>query len=159
MRIKQYLLQIACFDAYQMHIPSLMQCWSLTDGHYLSRLVGMIRLFPATKITAIVSPIALPNPKTIAVIIPDFAAGTTTLKIVPISDAPNANEPSRYVFGTARMAVSATVTTVGSIMIANTRITANKLCPFAKPKLFCKNGTIIANPKTPYRTEGIPASN
>ena len=159
MRIKQFLLQITFPDVYQMHIPFLMQYLSLMDEHYPLRLVGIIKLFPATKITAIVSPIALPIPNTIAVIIPDFAAGTTTLKIVPICDAPSANDPSRYVFGTARIAVSATVTIVGNIMIANTRITAIKLCPFAKPKVFCKNGTIIASPNTPYNTDGIPANN
>ena len=157
MRIKQFLLQITFLDVFLQHNPFPMQYLS-SSGRTLSvRLVGMIKLFPATKITAIVSPIALPNPNTIAVIIPDLAAGTTTLKIVPISeDTPSANDPSRYVFGTARIAVSATVTIVGNIMIANTRITANKLCPFAKPKLFCKNGTMIASPNTPYNTDGIP---
>ena len=41
-----------------------------------------------------VSPIALPQPNTIAASIPDFAAGTTTLNVVSICEAPSANEPS-----------------------------------------------------------------
>ena len=39
--------------------------------------VGILAWFPATKITAIVSPIARPSPSTIAATIPDFAAGST----------------------------------------------------------------------------------
>ena len=54
--------------------------------------------FPATKITAIVSPIARPTPKIIPVKIPDHdgdrAAGKVTLKIVCIFDAPSAKDPS-----------------------------------------------------------------
>ena len=50
--------------------------------------------FPATKITAIVSPIARPTPKITPVKIPDLAAGNTTLKIVCIFEAPSANDPS-----------------------------------------------------------------
>jgi len=41
---------------------------------------------------AIASPIALPTPSTMAVIIPDLAAGIVTLKIVCTSVAPRARE-------------------------------------------------------------------
>ena len=50
---------------------------------------------PATKVIAIASPIALPVPSTMAVMIPDFAAGTVTLKIVVVGVAPKAKDASR----------------------------------------------------------------
>lgn len=119
--------------------------------------LGITGVFPATNITAIVSPIALPIPNTTPVIIPDLAAGTITLNIVSVFDAPKANDPSLYALGTALIAVSDTVITVGNIIIANTIITASKLCPLGKLNTSCIVGTIIANPNTPYKTEGIPA--
>jgi len=57
------------------------------------------------------------------------------------------------------MAVVATEIIVGNIIIAKTIITANKLCPLGKLNVFLIQGTIIASPKTPYNTEGIPANN
>lgn len=63
----------------------------LVSGLTLSKIdLGISTAFPPTNIIAIVSPIALPHPKTIAASIPDFAAGTTTLKVVSIWDAPRA---------------------------------------------------------------------
>ena len=121
--------------------------------------VGITGEFPATNITAIVSPIALPTPSTMAASIPDFAAGKITLNIVSISEAPRANDPSLYDFGTAFIAVCETDIMVGSIIIAKTNITASKLCPFGKFKVDWIFGTINANPNNPYNTEGIPASN
>ena len=55
---------------------------------------GITGEFPATSITAIVSPKALPIPNTTAARIPDLAAGNTTLNIVSILDAPSAKDPS-----------------------------------------------------------------
>ena len=55
---------------------------------------GITGEFPATSITAIVSPKALPIPSTTAAKIPDLAAGNITLNIVSILDAPSASEPS-----------------------------------------------------------------
>ena len=115
--------------------------------------------FLLLSITAIVSPIALPIPNTTAAKIPDFAAGNTTLNIVSIFDAPSANDPSLYAFGTALIAVSDTDIIVGNIIIDNTIITASKLCPFGKLNIFCIFGTINANPNIPYNTDGIPANN
>ncbi|CCL08646.1 hypothetical protein BN168_650096 [Clostridioides difficile CD002] len=112
---------------------------------------------PATSITAIVSPKALPTPNTTAANTPDFAAGNTTLNIVSIFDAPSANEPSLYAFGTALIAVSDTDIIVGNIITASTITIANKLCPFGRLNILCIVGTITARPNTPYNTEGIPA--
>ena len=53
---------------------------------------GALTLLPDTRVIAIASPIALPTPRTMAEIIPDFAAGITTLNIVSILDAPSARE-------------------------------------------------------------------
>ena len=67
----------------------------LVRGLTLSKIdVGIWTEFPPTNIIAIVSPIALPQPKTIAASIPDFAAGTTTLNVVSICEAPSARDPS-----------------------------------------------------------------
>ena len=53
---------------------------------------GKFTELPDTSVIAIASPMALPVPKTTAVIIPDFAAGRITWKIVWIFVAPNARE-------------------------------------------------------------------
>ena len=45
-------------------------------------LIHICTTLPATMITAMVSPMALPTPKITPAKIPDFAAGTVTLKIV-----------------------------------------------------------------------------
>ena len=58
------------------------------------------------------------------------AASLTHPNIVSVFEAPSANEPSLYVFGTAFKAVTDTDIIVGSIIIAKTKIAANKLCPF-----------------------------
>ena len=81
------------------------------------------------------------------------------MNIVSISEAPRANDPSFYDFGTAFIAVCETDIMVGSIIIAKTNITASKLCPFGKFKVDWIFGTINANPNNPYNTEGIPANN
>ena len=121
--------------------------------------VGITGEFPATNITAIVSPIALPTPNTTAASMPDFAAGKVTLNIVSVVDAPRAKDPSLYDAGTAFMAVCETEIMVGSIIIAKTNITASKLCPFGKFKIDWIFGTIKANPNNPYNTDGIPDNN
>ena len=122
----------------------------VVSGLTLSRIdVGNAVEFPATSITAIVSPNALPIPRITPASIPDLAAGTVTLNIVSIFDAPNARDPSLYAFGTALIEVSDNEIIVGSIIIANTKITANKLCPLGRFNTFCIAGTIIANPNIP----------
>ena len=57
-------------------------------------LSGIIAWFPATITTAIVSPMALPIPRIIPDITPDFAAGITVLKILLSFVAPRASAPS-----------------------------------------------------------------
>ena len=99
-------------------------------------LDGIIGLFPATNITAIVSPIALPIPNTTAVKIPDLAAGKITLNMVSICDAPSARDASFYCLGTDFIAVSATEIIVGNIITESTIIIASKLCPLGRFNLF-----------------------
>ena len=53
---------------------------------------GKFTELPDTSVIAIASPMALPVPRTTAVMIPDFAAGRITWKIVWIFVAPNARE-------------------------------------------------------------------
>ena len=60
----------------------------------LSSPTGILAWFPATIITAIVSPIARPIPRTTAARIPDFAAGSITIKMLLSFVAPSAREPS-----------------------------------------------------------------
>ena len=55
---------------------------------------GILAWFPATMITAIVSPIALPMPRMTPASIPGFAAGTITLNTAPSCVAPSALAPS-----------------------------------------------------------------
>jgi hypothetical protein len=57
--------------------------------------VGSSTLFPATMITAMVSPIARPIPRMTAATSPARAAGSTTPVIVCHWVAPSAYEPSR----------------------------------------------------------------
>ena len=111
--------------------------------------VGIAVELPATKITAIVSPNALPIPSITPANIPDLAAGTVTLNIVSIFDAPSAKDPSLYAFGTALIDVSDKDIIVGSIIIDNTMITAYKLCPLGRLNTVCMAGTITAKPNIP----------
>ena len=84
---------------------------------------------PETSVIAIASPIARPTPRTTAVIIPDLAAGSITLKIVCILEAPRAREADLYWEGTARRADSLILITVGSIIIASTMTAEIRLAP------------------------------
>ena len=59
------------------------------------KMEGICTTLPATMITAMVSPMALPTPKITPAKIPDFAAGTVTLKIVFTGVVPRAREASR----------------------------------------------------------------
>ena len=78
---------------------------------------------------AIASPMARPVPRTMAVMIPDFAAGRTALKMVWILVAPRAREALRKCWGTARSAVSLILITVGRIIKASTKTAEIKLAP------------------------------
>ena len=57
-------------------------------------LFGMTVWLPATRITAIVSPIARPTPRIIAASIPDFAAGSEAKNTLRSCVAPSASAPS-----------------------------------------------------------------
>ena len=67
---------------------------------------GTLTLLPDTSVIAIASPMARPTPRTIAVTIPDFAAGRMERKIVCTWEAPRAREEDLIPAGTARMEVS-----------------------------------------------------
>ena len=95
---------------------------------------GTLTLLPDTSVIAIASPMARPTPRTIAVTIPDFAAGRMERKIVCTWEAPRAREEDLIPAGTARMEVSLILITVGRIMIAST-ITADSR--FAPPVNWC----------------------
>ena len=53
---------------------------------------GMLTELPDTRVIAIASPMARPTPSTMAVTIPDFAAGRITRKIVWMWEAPRARD-------------------------------------------------------------------
>ena len=112
-------------------------------------------LFPATNITAIVSPNALPIPSKKEARIPDFAYCTLVLKIVCILVAPNAKDPSTTAFGTACKEETDRDTTVGNTISAKIMDALNNVEPLFNIKIFCTIGTIIVNPKNPYTTLGI----
>ena len=113
-------------------------------------LLGIMGELPATNITAIVSPSALPIPSTIPASTPDLAAFSCTLKIYWNLDAPSANAPSLYSLGTARKLTSVIRITVGKIIIERIIITANKLLPAPRPpKNLFKSGTITTAPQNP----------
>src|SRR5690606_3049106 len=95
---------------------------------------GMREILPHTMITAMVSPTARPIPSTTEAMIPDFAAGMVTLKMVSTLEAPRARDPSLYSFGTARRDVSDMLTMVGRIMADRMTIMAKRLLPVVLPR-------------------------
>ena len=90
---------------------------------------GAFTLLPDTSVIAIASPIARPTPRTIAVTIPDLAAGRMDRKMVCTWEAPSAREDDLIPAGTARMEVSLILITVGRIMIASTITADNRFAP------------------------------
>ena len=82
---------------------------------------GKFTELPDTSVMAIASPMALPVPRTTAVMIPDFAAGRITWKMVWIFVAPNAREALFKCDGTALKADSLILMTVGRIISARTK--------------------------------------
>lgn len=129
--------------------------------------IGRFTELPATKLIAIASPIARPTPKTIAVIMPDFAAGSIVLNIVCILDAPSARDADFIWEGTALIADSLILITVGNIIIANTTTADSRLDPPVNWWVFDPENIVSSNlyisgvsmyiPSKPYTTEGIPA--
>lgn len=87
--------------------------------------LGGFAIFPATIITAIVSPIARPMASEMPDIIVFFAVGRQILKIVSILFAPKLNDASFKWIGTACSAETAVFIIVGRIIIVKTIITAS----------------------------------
>ena len=75
---------------------------------------------PLAIATIIVSPTALDTPSTREAMIPDSAAGKTTLSVVSSLVEPSARAPSRSVSGTELIASSDSDVTMGMIMIPMT---------------------------------------
>jgi hypothetical protein len=85
------------------------------------RVLGSLSDDPAVKMTAAVSPIALPMANITPVTIPGFADGRTTLVTVCHLVEPSAKLASRYASGTALIASSDVLTIVGSIIAERVR--------------------------------------
>ena len=90
-------------------------------------------LFPIIIVTAIVSPTALPRPRTIAPKIPARAYRSTASRVVSHRVAPRLSAASRWFPGTARRASLETAETVGMIMIARMTPAANLSVPIGVP--------------------------
>lgn len=118
---------------------------------------GNCVMFPATIITANVSPIALPIPNIMPVSIPGNAAGTIIFLIVCHLVAPSPNDASLYSLGTAFSASCDTLMMVGRIITASIIAAVNMLNP-VPPKFSLTSGTKTVSPKNPYTTDGIPAN-
>src|SRR5690625_3028537 len=109
-------------------------------------------------VTIIVSPIAREIPNTIDDMIPDNAAGITTLKVVSNFVAPIASEPSLIPLGTELIASSESDAIIGIIItpitIPGLRIFVASTCG----QIARINGVTKVNAKKPYTIVGIPAS-
>src|SRR5438132_223631 len=143
-----------------------------------NKLVGIApspSAFPIIIVTNIVSPTALPSPKTDAPNRPDFPYGNTAILIISNLVAPRLKAASRCELGTALITSRAMDETVGIIMIARTIPAVKTSRPngvFAKkgtesPKALLSGTSIksrIQNLKTkraqsPYMMLGTAASN
>lgn len=134
---------------------------------------GIRGTFPATIITAIVSPKALENPSITAATIPNLARRITTRLVVCQRVAPRVNDASRKPCGTALITSSVKAIIIGKTITAKTRLPANKLNPvgllfwksgrkpnhwsITGPRKFLMKGTMMSIPHTPKITDGIPA--
>ena len=96
---------------------------------------GIFDTLPATMMIAMASPMARPTPSTTAVATPLRAAGSVTRKQVSASVAPSARDASSYSCGTARSAVSDTLTMDGRIITARTRMAASRHAPELREKV------------------------
>ena len=119
---------------------------------------GMIAAFPATIMTAMVSPTARPMPRMMAAAMPESAAGTRTRLMVCQRVAPMASDPSLYSWGTELMASSETLTIVGSAMMPRRTEAASQVSPVGRSNATRIKLVRTMRPKNPYTTEGIPAS-
>ena len=110
---------------------------------------GMTAALPVTMSTAMVSPKALPMPRTTAEVIPEMEYGITTLYIVCHFEAPRARLASLCERGQFCMASWLTVMMVGSAMMASTIAPASPLSPTGSPNTSCSSGTTTISPKKP----------
>ena len=118
---------------------------------------GMTAAFPVTIRTAMVSPTALPIPRMMAAVIPDRAAGVTTLLMVCQCVAPRANDASRYSRGAEEIASSETLMIVGSAITPRRMDPASQVSPLGTAKFTRIQSVRTIRPKNPNTTEGIPA--
>jgi hypothetical protein len=123
-----------------------------------SKLMSRRAALPEAMTTIIVSPIALPNPRTIDAAMPGAAAGTTTLRTVWARVDPIASAASRYERGTARNESSETEKTMGQIANASPMPATNALRRCSVPKIACTHVASTMSAKKPMTTEGTPAS-
>ena len=112
----------------------------LTGLNILLRGFGNIGFDPVTNKIAMVSPMALPIPNIIAVVIPEEALGKTTLEIVCHLFAPMPREASRYEIGTDSNASSETLTIVGNALIARIKDPENQESPIGRLNKLIING-------------------
>ena len=119
--------------------------------------VGIWATFPATIITAILSPINLPIARMILVSIPGLAIGSSTFLIVCHFVAPNASDASLYDCPIASSESQLNVIIVGIIITDKIIEAVIKLNP-SPPNIVLISGVITINPKKPYTTEGILVS-
>ena len=96
--------------------------------------------WPAAIATIIVSPIARDTARMKAAVMPENAAGTTTLSAVCMRVAPSAYEPSRRPCGTARIASSDSDDTSGRIIRPITSPGLSALKPERVGKTCCRIG-------------------
>src|SRR5690554_3505273 len=122
------------------------------------RLSGIAVAFPVTIKTVIVSPIALPNPKIQAAIIPEPAAGNTTFNMLTHLFPPKAYDASLNDWGTDRKASSETLTIVGKDIKAKRIAPLSALKPLLSPNVLAINGPIKTIPIKPMATDGTPAN-
>ena len=113
-------------------------------------------VLPAASETIIVSPIARETANTIEAIIPDVAAGNTTLVATSNFVAPKPNAPSRILLGTEDIA-SSLILEINGIIITPTTIPG--LIELKLPNsgnIDLNNGVTKVNAKKPNTIVGMP---
>src|SRR5580658_9803247 len=112
---------------------------------------------PDAMTTIIVSPMARPNPSTVAAAIPGAAAGKTTRRTVCDGVDPIASAASRYERGTARSASSDTEKTIGTMANDKPKPATSALSRCSVPNTCWTHVASTMSAKKPTTTEGTPA--
>ena len=115
-----------------------------------------VGVLPAASETIIVSPIAREIAKTIDAMIPDVAAGNTTLVATSNFVAPKPKAPSRILLGTEDIASSLILEIRGMIMIPTTIPGLIELKLPNDGKMSLNNGVTNVKAKKPNTIVGIP---